>query len=43
VAELRSSVEETAEVLKAETVMQDWRIAKLWLLRETSGGKQVGT
>jgi len=39
------SVEETAEVLKVspETVMRDWRIAKLWLLREMSGGKQVGT
>ena len=30
------SVEETAEVLKvsAETVMRDWRLAKVWLLRE---------
>ena len=30
------SVEETAEVLQvsAETVMRDWKMAKLWLLRE---------
>ena len=30
------SVEETAEVLKvsAETVMRDWRLAKIWLLHE---------
>jgi DNA-directed RNA polymerase specialized sigma24 family protein len=33
------SVEETAEALKisAETVMRDWRLAKVWLLREISG------
>ncbi len=38
------SVDETAEVLKVspETVMRDWRIAKLWLLREMTGGKHVG-
>jgi RNA polymerase sigma-70 factor, ECF subfamily len=32
------SVEETAAVLKVspETVMRDWRLAKLWLLRELS-------
>lgn len=38
------SVNETAEVLKVspETVMRDWRIAKLWLLREMTGGEQVG-
>jgi RNA polymerase sigma-70 factor (ECF subfamily) len=38
------SVEETAGVLKVspETVMRDWKLAKLWLLREMSGGKQVG-
>jgi RNA polymerase sigma-70 factor, ECF subfamily len=38
------SVDETAAVLKVspETVMRDWRLAKLWLLREISGGKQVG-
>ena len=30
------SVEETAEVLKVspETIMRDWRLAKVWLLRE---------
>ena len=33
------SVEETAEVLKvsADTVLRDWRLAKLWLLRELGG------
>jgi RNA polymerase sigma-70 factor, ECF subfamily len=33
------SVEETAEVLNvsADTVMRDWKFAKLWLLRELSG------
>jgi RNA polymerase sigma factor (TIGR02999 family) len=33
------SVEETAEALKVspETVMRDWRLAKVWLLREISG------
>jgi RNA polymerase sigma-70 factor, ECF subfamily len=32
------SVEETAEVLKvsAETVVRDWKLAKVWLLRELS-------
>jgi RNA polymerase sigma-70 factor (ECF subfamily) len=32
------SVEETADVLKvsAETVMRDWKLAKVWLLRELS-------
>jgi RNA polymerase sigma factor (TIGR02999 family) len=32
------SVEETAEVLKVsvDTVLRDWRLAKLWLLREMS-------
>lgn len=35
------SVQETAEVLKVseETVKRDWRLAKLWLLREMSGGE----
>ena len=35
------SVEETAEVLKVspDTVMRDWRLAKAWLLRELSGGR----
>ena len=34
------SVEEVAEVLKVskETVMRDWRLAKVWLLRELGGG-----
>lgn len=34
------SVEETAEVLQVspDTVMRDWRLAKLWLLRELSKG-----
>jgi RNA polymerase sigma-70 factor, ECF subfamily len=38
------NVEETATVLKVspETVMRDWKLAKLWLLREMSGGKRVG-
>ena len=33
------SVEETAEVLEVspDTVLRDWRLAKLWLLRELSG------
>ena len=33
------SVEETAEVLAVskETVMRDWRLAKVWLLRELDG------
>ena len=37
------SVEETAGVLKVspETVIRDWKLAKLWLLREMSGGEQV--
>jgi RNA polymerase sigma factor (TIGR02999 family) len=35
------SVEETAEVLKvsADTVMSDWKLAKLWLLHELRGEK----
>ena len=35
------SVEETAEVLHVspDTVKRDWRLAKLWLLRELSGGR----
>jgi RNA polymerase sigma factor (TIGR02999 family) len=34
------SVEETAEVLhvSSDTVKRDWRLAKLWLLRELEGG-----
>jgi RNA polymerase sigma-70 factor, ECF subfamily len=37
-------VKETAEVLKvsSETVMRDWKLAKLWLLRELRGGEQHG-
>jgi len=37
------SVEETAHVLKVspETVMRDWKMAKVWLLREISGEKKV--
>jgi len=35
------SVEETAAVLNVslDTVLRDWRLAKLWLLQELSGGK----
>lgn len=34
------SAEETAEVLRvsSDTVVRDWRLAKIWLLRELSGG-----
>ena len=33
------SVEETADVLQVspDTVKRDWRLAKLWLLRELAG------
>jgi RNA polymerase sigma factor (TIGR02999 family) len=36
------SVEETAEVLhiSRDTVKRDWRLAKLWLLRDLAGGEQ---
>ena len=36
------SVEETAEVLKVstDTVLRDWRLAKMWLLREMSHGQK---
>ena len=36
------SVEETAEVLNVspETAMHDWKLAKVWLLREMSGEKR---
>jgi RNA polymerase sigma factor (sigma-70 family) len=39
------SVKETAEVLKVskETVERDWRLAKLWLLRELGGEKRDET
>jgi DNA-directed RNA polymerase specialized sigma24 family protein len=38
------SVKETAEVLKVsgDTVMRDWQLAKVWLLRELSGGSEHG-
>ena len=38
------SIEETAEVLKVstETVVRDWRLAKMWLLRELSEGNSSG-
>src|SRR5580658_9777653 len=38
------SVEETAEVLRVsvETVVRDWRLAKVWLLRELSEGDLRG-
>lgn len=37
-------VKETAEVLKvsADTVMRDWGLAKVWLLRELRGGARHG-
>ena len=37
-------VKETAEVLdvSSETVMRDWRLAKVWLVRELRGGKRRG-
>lgn len=36
------TVEETAEALgvSADTVMRDWRLAKLWLLRELEGDRR---
>jgi RNA polymerase sigma-70 factor, ECF subfamily len=38
------SVKESAEVLKVseETVLRDWRLAKMWLLKELSGEKKDG-
>jgi len=38
-------VKETAEVLKVstDTVMRDWSLAKVWLLRELRGGARHGT
>jgi RNA polymerase sigma factor (TIGR02999 family) len=37
-------VKETAEVMKvsADTVMRDWKVAKVWLLRELRGGTRRG-
>jgi DNA-directed RNA polymerase specialized sigma24 family protein len=36
------SVEETAQVLhvSTDTVKRDWRLGKLWLLRELKGPRQ---
>ena len=38
-------VKETAEVLKvsSDTVMRDWKIAKVWLLRDLRGGSLRGS
>jgi RNA polymerase sigma factor (TIGR02999 family) len=38
------SVKETAEVMKisSDTVMRDWKMAKVWLLRELSEGAAHG-
>lgn len=38
-------VKETAEVMKVsvDTVMRDWKFAKVWLLRELRGGARDGT
>jgi RNA polymerase sigma factor (TIGR02999 family) len=38
-------VKETAEVLKVspDTVMRDWKMAKVWLLRELSGEESRGS
>ena len=38
-------VKETAEVMKvsADTVMRDWKVAKVWLLRELRRGARHGT
>jgi RNA polymerase sigma factor (TIGR02999 family) len=38
------SVEETAEVLKIspDTVLRDWKLAKVWLLGQLSGDKRYG-
>jgi RNA polymerase sigma-70 factor (ECF subfamily) len=39
------SVQETAEALKIspETVQRDWKLAKVWLLRELGGETEGGT
>lgn len=39
------SVEETAEVLQVspDTVMRDWKLAKVWLLGQLSGEQHYGT
>jgi DNA-directed RNA polymerase specialized sigma24 family protein len=38
------SVEETAEALKVspDTVMRDWKVAKVWLARELAKGRRHG-
>ena len=38
-------VKETAEVQKVsdETVMRDWKLARVWLLRDLSGDKHHGS
>lgn len=38
-------VKETAEVMNvsADTVMRDWKLAKVWLLRELTGGRRRET
>ena len=38
-------VKEAAEVLKvsSETVMRDWKLAKVWLLRDLTGAKKHGS
>jgi len=38
------SVKETAEVMQVsgDTVMRDWKLAKVWLLRELSGDETHG-
>ena len=38
-------IKESAEVLKvsSDTVMRDWKMAKVWLLRELSGGERRGS
>jgi len=38
------SIEETAEVLRvsADTVVRDWKLAKVWLLRELSEATERG-
>ena len=38
------SVKDTAEVLKisSDTVMRDWNLAKVWLLRDLRGGTLDG-
>jgi ECF sigma factor len=37
-------VKETAEVMKVsgDTVLRDWKLAKVWLLRDLRGGAHYG-